>query len=61
MEEKKITITKKDFDEAVSKTLKNQMNDPKLKDDWMGLMLMSLSGVAFAANLGRELFGESEE
>ena len=61
MEEK--TITKKEFNEAVERVIKKQSEDPKLKeaDKGMGLLLMGLAGIAFAADLRRELFGGSEE
>ena len=61
MEEKK--ITKEEFNEAVMRVIKKQSEDPKLKevDGGIGLLLMGLAGVTFAADLCRELFGGSEE
>ncbi len=61
MEEK--TITKEEFDEAVKRVAKNQLDDPKLKnaDSGISLVIMSLTGIAFANDLRRELFGGSEE
>ena len=61
MEEKK--ITKEEFDEAVKRVTKNQLEDPKLKEagSGIGLIMMGITGITFASALRRELFGGSEE
>ena len=56
-------ITKEEFDEAVKRVSKNQLEDPELKEmgSGIGLVLFSISGLAFVGALRCELFGESEE
>lgn len=59
MEEKK--ITKEEFNEAVHSVMEKQTQDPKFKENPTGLLLFTESGLAFATDLRRELFGGSEE
>lgn len=55
---KKITITKKDFDDAVMKTMRDVENE---MDDGMAKVLIPLTGVAFSSILRKHLFGKEDE
>lgn len=55
---KKITITKKDFDDAVMKTMRDVEDE---MDDGMAKVLIPLTGVAFSRILRNHLFGKENE
>lgn len=50
---------KKEFDAAVKQVIHDQVSDPKL--DGMGKLLIPLTGVIFAKDVKKILFGETEE
>ena len=55
---KKITIIKKDFDDAVIKTMRDVENE---MDDDMAKVLIPLIGAAFSSILRKHLFGKENE
>lgn len=55
---KKITITKKDFDDAVMKTMRDVEDE---MDDGMAKVLIPLVGLAFSSILRNHLFGKENE
>ena len=54
------TITKEQFDNAVIETGMEIMNDPKLESG-MSKTIISMTGMIFASQLRKNLFGESDD
>ena len=54
----KMTITKKDFNDAVIKTMHDVENE---MDDGVAKVLIPLTGAAFSSILKRHLFGKEDE
>ena len=58
---KTITITKEDFDNAVTKVMESSMEDPTLKRSAEAMMLYTIGGVTFAKQVRDELFHDDCE
>lgn len=56
---KKKMVTVEEFDAAVKQVIHDQVNNPEL--DGMGKLLIPLTGVIFAKDVKKILFGETEE
>ena len=54
MNDKKITISRSEYKEAVAKVITNEVNDPKLEG--MGKLLIPMVGMIFAEKIGNLLF-----
>lgn len=54
MNDKKITISRSEYKEAVMKVISNEVNDPKLEG--MGKLLIPMVGMIFAEKIGDLLF-----
>ena len=62
MENKTITITKEQFDDAVKKAISSTMNDVKKESgDGMAMLLIPMIGSTFAREVRDILFGEQKE
>lgn len=62
MENKTITITKKQFDDAVKKAFFSTMNDVKKQSgDGIAMLIIPMIGSTFAVDLRDILFGEQKE
>lgn len=57
--QQKKMVTVEEFDAAVKQVIHDQVSDPKL--DGMGKLLIPLTGVIFAKDVKKILFGETEE
>ena len=57
--QQKKMVTAEEFDAAVKQVIHDQVSDPKL--DGMGKLLIPLTGVIFAKDVKKILFGETEE
>lgn len=53
-------ITKVEFDAAIEQVIKEQMNDPDLKDKGMGSLMLPLLTMTIAAKMTRILFSEED-
>lgn len=57
--QQKKMVTVEEFDAAVKQVIHDQVSNPKL--DGMGKLLIPLTGVIFAKDVKKILFGETEE
>lgn len=53
-------ITKVEFDAAIEQVIKEQMNDPDLKDKGMGSLMLPFLTMTIAAKMTRILFSEED-
>lgn len=56
-----ITITKDQFDAAVSEEIHRVISDPSNPDKSEAKLIFAMGGAAFAHGVMRRLFGENEE
>lgn len=58
---KTICIDEEDYNKAVAEVTRRNAEDPKYQENPLAAMMLSLSGVAFAAQLHNVLFKEDND